>query len=540
MHRVGIQHGPIFQNLKAVQARPQGSLATVQVADTASLMPYQFEHEHVIHPTTLDTVFQAIYAALPAAGAQLPSAQVPRSIKNLWISGGIKRGSSSTFNTFSEVRDNDKQGFRAAVTAVDGNDGEVVITIEDFLFQSIGDALNKREPCENDKFLTPKWVPDLTLMKPEVLKEQLASRPDVIELQALADTKLVSSWFIKDALAALTPEEISGLQGHLKRYHEWMIAQALESEAAPVTQEEKVALVTRVSAVSPNGALMCKIGPQLAEILCGRASPQELMQENRLLQRIHTESLNLDRSKNQLAELVRLYALKHPRAKVLEIGAGSGNTTYPVLNALGIEDSLCASYDFTDVSDDLFEAAEENLAAWKSLLSFRKLDIAQDPSVQGFEAGTYDLVIASQAFHRSGSVDELTANVHKLLKPSGKLIMIERTRDQPDFKMTFGLLSDECLGDEEYRLSTPSLTADAWKDVLQKNGFTGLDVEVHDCESDEAYSYSVMMSSTESAAPSYHQEVVIATPSLSPPQEWMDSLADAVAAITNSKPTVQP
>lgn len=540
MHRVGIQHGPIFQNLKAVQARPQGSLATIQTVDTASIMPYQAEHSHVIHPTTLDTVFQAIYAALPAAGAQLPSAQVPRSIKNLWVSADIKRGSSTTFNAFSEVHDNDKQGFRAAVTVIDGDEGAMVITIEDFLFQSIGDALSKRGPCENDKFLTSKWVPYLKTMKPEVLRQHLACKPDLNEVQALADTKLVCSWFLKDALAAMTAEEIDGIQGHFKLYYAWMKSEALASQVAPVTQEEKDALIAKVAASSANGALMCNVGPRLADILSGRMPPLELMQDNQLLQRFYAECLKLDRSRNQMAKLVRLYALQNPRAKMLEIGAGSGASTYPVLDTLGTKDPLCASYDFTNVSDTLFEAAEEDLTAWKSLLSFRTLDVEQDPSVQGFEPGTYDLVIASQAFIRTKSVDEIMANVRKLLKPGGTLIMIERTHDQPDFRMTFGLLSDQCLDDEEYRLLTPSLTADAWNDVLQKNGFNRLDVEVRDCECDDVYSYSVMMSSTDTVAPTYHQEVVIAIPTLTPPGDWLDSLTDAITAITKSKPTIQP
>jgi NADPH:quinone reductase-like Zn-dependent oxidoreductase/ubiquinone/menaquinone biosynthesis C-methylase UbiE len=540
MHRVGIQHGPIFQNLKAVQARPQGSLATIQTVDTTSIMPYQVEHSHVIHPTTLDTVFQAIYAALPAAGAQLPSAQVPRSIKNLWVSADIKRGSSATFNAFSEVHDNDKQGFRAEVAVFDGEEKHLVITIEDFLFQSIGDALSKRGPCENDKFLTSKWVPYLTAMKPEVLKQHLACEPNPTEVQALADTKLLCSWFLKDALAAMTPEEICSIQGHFKQYCAWMKSQAFTSQNTTVTKEEKDALIAKVAAGSANGALMCNVGPRLADILCRRVSPLELMQDNQLLQRFFVECLKLDRSRTQMAELVRLYALEHPRAKMLEISAGSGASTYPILDALGTKDPLCASYDFTNVSDDLFEAAEEDLAAWKGLLSFRTLDVEQDPSAQGFEAGTYDLVIATQAFNRTKSVDEVMANVRKLLKVGGTLIMIERTHDQPDFRMTFGLLSEQCLDDEEYRLLTPSLTTDTWNDVLQKNGFNGLDAEVRDCECDDVYSYSVMMSSADTVAPSYHQEIVIAIPTLTPPGDWLDSLADAVAAITKTEPTIQP
>jgi NADPH:quinone reductase-like Zn-dependent oxidoreductase len=106
--------------------------------------------------------------------------------------------------------------------------------------------------------------------------------------------------------------------------------------------------------------------------------------------------------------------------------------------------------------------------------------------------------------------------------------------------MTFGLLPDQWLGEEEHRLLTPSLTVDMWDDVLKQNGFTGLDIEVRDCESDDLYSYSVMMSSAEGAAPSYHSDVVIAIAKPSPPQKWLDSLCEAVATITGSNPTVQP
>lgn len=540
MHRVGIQHGPIFQNLKAVRARAQGSLATVEIVDTASLMPYQFEHSHIIHPTTLDTVFQAIYAALPAAGAQLPSAQVPRSIKNLWISNGIRQGSGTSFNAHSKVRDNDRQGFKADVTVVDGNDGETVITISDFLFQSIGSALQSREPCENDKFLTSKWVPDVSIMKPAQLKKQLACEPSPIEEQELADTKLVCSWFLKDALAAITSSEVENIQGHFKRYYAWMKAQVINSKADPATQEDKDALISKVAASSTNGKLMCNVGPHLVDILCGRVSPLELMQDTQLLHLFYAECLKLDRSRSHMAELVRLYALKNPRAKMLEIGAGSGGTTHQILEALGAEDPLCASYDYTDVSDTFFEAAQEEFQVWKNLLSFQKLDIEQDPSVQGFDAGSYDLVFASQVLHRTRSMDETMANVRKLLKPGGKLIILESTHDQPDVRMTFGLLPDQWLGEEDYRMLTPSFAADTWSEVLKNNGFSDLDIEVRDCESDDVYSYSVMVSSADTVQPVYHSDIVLAIPAIAPPREWLESLVDAIAAKTGSKPSIQP
>jgi acyl transferase domain-containing protein/NADPH:quinone reductase-like Zn-dependent oxidoreductase len=540
MHRVGIQHGPIFQSLKSVRARAGGSLATIDTVDTEALMPYKFEHSHVIHPITLDNIFQAIYAALPAAGAELASAQVPRSIRNLWISANIKQGPANTFHAFSEVRDADKQSFRAGVTVLDAEKENVVVTIDNFLFQSIGSALENGEACVNDKLLTSQWVPDVTMMEPQLLKQQLASEPSVTEAQALADIKLVCAWFLEDALAAITPEEVSSIQGHFKRYYAWMKIQVANSQATPATPEEKAAIIERVGTDSVNGGLVCNLGPHLVDILCGRRSPLELMQDNELLYRFYAEDMKVERSRKQMAEIVRLFALKNPRSKMIEIGAGSGNATRQVLSALGTQDPLLASYDFTDVSDANFEAAEEDLQAWKNIVAFKTLDIEQDPAAQGLEAGSYDLVLASQVLHRTKSIEDTLANVRKLLKPNGKLIIVESTKDQLDFRMTFGLLPNQWLGEEEHRLLSPSLNVERWSDVLQKSGFNGLDVDVHDCESDDLYSYSVIVSSADAPAPVYNPEVVIAVSSPAPPQEWLNTLRDTVSAITGSVPTVQP
>ncbi|GME49746.1 ketoacyl-synt-domain-containing protein [Neofusicoccum parvum] len=541
MRRVGIQHGPIFQNLKTVRARAQGSLAVLSVVDTAATMPYQFEHEHVVHPTTLDTVFQAVYAALPAAGATMTTAQVPRSIKNLWIADSISNIPGNQFRAFSTVRDNDTQGFKAAVTVVDDESNSVVATIDDFFFQSIGSALGTGEPCENDKFLTSKWVPDLTLMKPALLKQRLASEVDLVEAQALADLHIVCTWFMQDALAALSPADVQSLEGHFKRYFGWMKHHAaLAQGKASATPQEKAALTAKASSRSINGELVCNLGPHLADILRGHVSPLALMQEHQLLYRFYAEGLKLDRSRRQMAELVRLFAHKHPRARILEVGAGSGGATAHALGAVGARDPLAASYDFTDVSEAFFDAAAEDFRAWDGLVSFRKLDVELDPQAQGFDPGSYDLVLACQVLHKTRAMDATVANVRKLLKPGGKLVVMEPTRDQLDVQFAFGLLPDQWLGEEEHRLLTPSLTVDMWNAVLQRNGFTGVDVEVHDCESEELYSYSVILSSADVPAPAYHQEVVVATSAPAPPQEWQDKLCESIAAVTGAIPTVQP
>ncbi|KAK4983978.1 Type I Iterative PKS [Elasticomyces elasticus] len=67
LQAVSISHGPSFQNLIAIQTGYDQSVATFQVADTASIMPGKVHSDHVLHPITLDALFQAAYSALPAS-----------------------------------------------------------------------------------------------------------------------------------------------------------------------------------------------------------------------------------------------------------------------------------------------------------------------------------------------------------------------------------------------------------------------------------------------------------------------------------------
>lgn len=541
MHRVGIQHGPIFQNIKSIRVQGQASISDIDVVDTAALMPYQFEHSHLIHPTTLDNVIQTVYGALPAAGANMTSAQVPRSIKKLEISSEITSLPGSTLTAFSSVHENDKQGFKAGIAVFDqGN--KAVLTIEGFAFQSIGSALAGGELCENDKFLSSKWITDLTLASSAQLKQQFPGEAASVEDNTIqSDLQQVCAWFIEDALSKLDPSDLETMPDHMVRYYVWMKQHInRQGHLEEVSPEEKQAFTTKVRAENPNGEMLYNIGSKLVDICRGKVSPFELIEETQLLYRFYTESLKIDRSRQQMAELVRLFGLKNPQAKILEIGAGSGAATLHVLNALGTESPLALSYDYTDISDKFFDAAKEEFGAWHRILSFQKLDIEQDPAKQGFDTGFYDLVIASQVFNKTGVTDNTMTNVRKLLKPNGTLLFMAPTKDQLDFRMIFGLLPDQWLGEEENCLTTPVLPVDAWDTALKSNDFTGIELDLHERESESLYSYSVIKSKAIAQAPVYNPEVVIATPEDLPPQSWLDELSNSIASFVGASPTVQP
>ena len=90
------------------------------------------------------------------------------------------------------------------------------------------------------------------------------------------------------------------------------------------------------------------------------------------------------------------------------------------------------------------------------------------------------------------------------------------------------------LGEEPERATSPSLTVPFWNQVLRRNGFTGLDYEVRDCEDDDFYSFSVMMSTAEPKTPVYDLDVQLVYGNQPPPDDWLQELKADLSAITRA------
>lgn len=95
-------------------------------------------------------------------------------------------------------------------------------------------------------------------------------------------------------------------------------------------------------------------------------------------------------------DLLSLCGHAQPTMKILEIGGGTGGTTAEVLQALVSEDGIrmYSQYVFTDVSSGFFSAAQERFENHAGM-AYKVLDITKDPCDQGFEAGSFDLIVAA-------------------------------------------------------------------------------------------------------------------------------------------------
>lgn len=79
-----------------------------------------------------------------------------------------------------------------------------------------------------------------------------------------------------------------------------------------------------------------------------------------------------------------------------------------------------------------------------------------------------------------------------------------------------------------------------WDRVLRKTGFNGVEIEVHDCESEELYCFSTIMSTATAKSPTFNSDVVLVTQTPSAPDSWLEALKTSIAEVTGSVPTTEP
>jgi acyl transferase domain-containing protein/NADPH:quinone reductase-like Zn-dependent oxidoreductase/NAD(P)-dependent dehydrogenase (short-subunit alcohol dehydrogenase family)/SAM-dependent methyltransferase len=559
----GVNHGPMFQNTTSIvqdgKSKEARCVTTIEIADLG--------HKHVLHPTTLDSVFISSYAALPGAGAASDdSPKVPQSIQKLWVSSHMATTAGHNFTCNTKLPHRDARSYEADVFVADG--AETVLELQGFVGQSLGHSAADAEdtqPWTKELCAEVEWAPDLALSLglpgalPAVKKK--LSPPKEMESkdrEVLMALRRVCVYFCHDAVQALTEQDVARLAPHHVKFYAWMqgtldlaASHRLGADSDTWTShrpQERQQYTALAATQSVDGELICQLGPVLVPMLRGERAPLEVMMEGRLLYKYYANAFRMGPAFTQFTSLLRAVAHKNPRARVLEIGAGTGAATrHALTTTTGDTDKEvgppCETWHFTDISSGFFEAARSEFAAWGDLLEFDRLDIEQSPESQGFNVASYDIVVACQVLHATKSMARTMDHVHRLMKPGAALLLMETTQDQVDLQFIFGLLPGWWLSEEPEHKSSPLLSVPLWDKVLKRAGFSGIDIELRDCETDDdMYSISNMLS-TAPAQPfklASDSIVVVISGKAPPPADWLQSLRESIAKVTDGAlPAVQ-
>ncbi|KFY19775.1 hypothetical protein V493_07834, partial [Pseudogymnoascus sp. VKM F-4281 (FW-2241)] len=140
------------------------------------------------------------------------------------------------------------------------------------------------------------------------------------------------------------------------------------------------------------------------------------------------------------------------------------------------------AYTYSDASDATFAATAKAFEKWGSLFETRVLDINGDIGAQGFSGRQFDIIIAANSLGDTPDVDAALGNVRALLKPGGKLILLEATH----LHLSASLILSR---------PAPPMQEHQWEDALSRHGFGGLEASVPDVLDARAHVTSVMVAS---------------------------------------------
>lgn len=178
---------------------------------------------------------------------------------------------------------------------------------------------------------------------------------------------------------------------------------------------------------------------------------------------------------NIIAETVKAFITDFPEkrtVRILEIGAGVGANSAAVLEKIS---GLDYTYDFTDMSPIFHEIAKDKLEKYDNV-RYKLLDIDKSVSEQGYQAGSYDLIISGNVLHDSTDAGKALVNLRTLLGSNGALIMLEVTQKRQFHKISMGLTDSYSAYSDKLRLeqNSPLLEYEQWEKLISRAGYSDI------------------------------------------------------------------
>lgn len=436
-------------------------------------------HVLMAHPATMDLVFQSIMGAYSFPG--------DRRIRSLYVPVHVDRIAVVPENCYA-ASTRDQVGFHIAMVhdkgdtlscdtqVFDSTTGRVMYQIDNLSSK----PLAKPSPSEGHRvFLEWIWGP----LEPDRLIGDRDTWLAAHDRDQVRDIERITFYYIRQVLRQLTPQDVQNASPHHSQLIKWCRHVVEEGEAGRGTwyqaswaddDQGSIDKLCQDHWSHPQVRMTKRVGENMASTIRDNSNPFQWMNADGALTDFYNSDMVFGPALGQTRHLFAQMAHRNPRLDIVEIGAGTGGTTKFILSTPGLQFN---SYTYTDISTSFFHEARRTFADWEDQMEFRALDVRVDPAEQGYAAGSYDVVFASNVVHATPSLAETLRNVRTLLKPGGRVVLLDIAGGEcVRYGFTFGLFPDWWAGLGDGREWHPWTTVDGWDAVLRASGFAGIDV----------------------------------------------------------------
>jgi hypothetical protein len=476
MKKFGFDYGAQFLCMNNISAHPTRKIATATIRNETQ----KGESPWIVHPTALDAILQ-IYsvAAYHGLARNFPFASVPTYIDELHL-----KPPEDLIILHVDV---DEVPTRGSISGnlIGVSNEEVVIDMRGVSLSRIGGS----EDSSNEDphaAVELEWKPDLHLLDTSTLIKASANRTPLHDrLDRFASVCLLE-----------TQTRLENCQtdiAHLLGYKRWLDMIAVEARAGRslgvaggaeigrLASDARCEMIDqlygdlKVTVAAATAEAIYRVFCHGVEFLLGQADPLDTLLADGVLHQMYDF-----RQDSDCSEFLDLMAHRKPNLKILEIGAGTGSFTNVVLPHLksAYGERMYFSYTYTDISSAFFVAAKERFKNYDGM-KYAVLDISKDVAEQGFQLGTFDLILACNVLHATPSLHGTLSNVGQLLHPQGRVFLQELDPATKWMNFVMGVLPGWWLSCDDGRSIEPYVNAQRWKTELNSVGFDDIAV-THD------------------------------------------------------------
>ncbi|KAK5624368.1 hypothetical protein RRF57_000084 [Xylaria bambusicola] len=520
MAKYGSAYGESFRQLRDVKW--DGHSAAIALVDMDSAKKhYKYPIDSPVHPAVLDASVHLVNSYVSKGMAEPLPTLVPIRFASLWVSAKAWDQETMSLRLVSELRNPEDSNPGAVEKNLYGlsDDGSPLVVFDRLTYSKVSRGERSHE-CgnlcgEHDLLYGITWKPQLSTLDSQELQKlcDAASSTKSHTQNGITPVHYVTKLeraivaAARKALSTVTQEHLNHHPDYLRK-HVASLQSHMDSVQSPSDTENGVALSEDIlnnllyecETERPAWRLFPVIARSLGSILRAEKDPMEVLSSvDMAVGDYYSDLGHRFLQDGRFKYFLNLASHETPGLRILEVGAGTGGMTRHVLAALQSFETETGQtrfteYTFSDISHADFDARREEFSAYHDRMSFKFLDIEDAPTNQGYEAASYDLVIAAHVLHATSDLHKTLSHLCSLLRPHGYLIIVEPTSsDSACTNIAFGCFQDWWAGCEPWRQHNPVMRESFWNELFREAGFLGTAMTIRNLEGEDCCLTTMMI-----------------------------------------------